>query len=711
VHFFKAILLLTAGATAALAQSNTFDSSGNGLLNGLYYFREVVWLVGDYSGNLSRAISLTGTITFDGNGNYSMTCTAADSGGTLKCPTAALPGGYRLSASGFGYMSNPLSGSADVWFGLVSQGVVLASTTENGSFNDLFVAVQAGSTPATNSTVTGSYWVASMDFTSGAYSSARDALFRLDADGAGNLAAINAAGYIGAGTAVVNQTINGARYSFSNGIGQLTLGGTTGGTNLVAGAKQMFTSPDGSFIFGGSASGYDLFFGVRTSTDNPGAPLGLYYQAGVIEDASGANAGNLQTFYGALNVGGGNILIGHQRHFSVFSDSYDQTYSDTFTENSDGSYSDTSGYTYRVATGGAAYVGIGAGPSPGITIAVRAPSFSGSGPYINPAGVVNTASYAPFTVGVSPGELITIYGTGLASTTAVDTSFPPSLGGTVVLINSRPARIYAVSPTQIYAVVPFATTESVAAIQVIANGATSNIVTVFAKNTTPGAFTNPANGAGYAAALHPDASPVTPQNPASAGETIAVFVTGLGRVTPPVADGTPGPSNPLSQTTALIYAFVGNQQATTTFSGLAPGLVGVYQLNITIPSGAGSGDAVLSISDADGISSQALLPLAPSNTAPSEQLVPERAHPGTARTAAPPGEKSSLSFLERAAKSLRPLQPRSSPSSPPARLGCEAGPFWRLQSPPQYAPEPVRPPRSGFAQSGPGRAHAQFLPW
>ena len=86
----------------------------------------------------------------------------------------------------------------------------------------------------------------------------------------------------------------------------------------------------------------------------------------------------------------------------------------------------------------------------------RRPSFSGSGVYLSPVGVVNAASSAPFTAQVAPGEFLTLYGSGLAPTTAsASLPFPKLFNGVQVLINSLAAPIYYVSPTQISVVVPY----------------------------------------------------------------------------------------------------------------------------------------------------------------------------------------------------------------------------------------------------------------
>src|SRR5579863_9202968 len=66
------IFLLAAGAVQAQT-TVSWDNSGNGRLKGTYYFRQVYYVIGDCNGNLSEAVTLYGGITFDGNGNYSIT--------------------------------------------------------------------------------------------------------------------------------------------------------------------------------------------------------------------------------------------------------------------------------------------------------------------------------------------------------------------------------------------------------------------------------------------------------------------------------------------------------------------------------------------------------------------------------------------------------------------------------------------------------------
>jgi uncharacterized protein (TIGR03437 family) len=135
-------------------------------------------------------------------------------------------------------------------------------------------------------------------------------------------------------------------------------------------------------------------------------------------------------------------------------------------------------------------------------------------------------------------------------------------------------------------------------------------------------FAVPPTGLGYAAALHPNYALVTPQNPGVPGETIAVYLTGLGALDSAIATGALGPVSPLAKTVENLDVRVGNRSATIAYSGLAPLLRGLYQLNITIPAGTPSGDQYLDIGGPDTLNSQILLPIGGSARSAAE--VPTR---------------------------------------------------------------------------------------
>src|SRR5947209_8760786 len=137
-------LSLLLGAALSPAQTTpAFDSSGNKLLNGVYYMREVVYLIGDQTGALSRAVSLYGNISFDGAGNYTITSQPILDSNAGRVSSLSITGTYSIAASGYGFMSSPVS-KGDFVYGLVSNGIFIGSSTES-SFNDLLVAAPLAS--------------------------------------------------------------------------------------------------------------------------------------------------------------------------------------------------------------------------------------------------------------------------------------------------------------------------------------------------------------------------------------------------------------------------------------------------------------------------------------------------------------------------------------------------------------------------------------
>jgi adhesin/invasin len=113
--------------------------------------------------------------------------------------------------------------------------------------------------------------------------------------------------------------------------------------------------------------------------------------------------------------------------------------------------------------------------------------------------------------------------------------------------------------------------------------------------SSPAVFTASENGIGDGAIRHADFSLVTSSSPAVPGETILVYVTGLGTVTPTVADGEGAPSSPLSSVNKTPYVGIGGQYVTPSFAGLSPGFAGLYQMNVVVPTGSGTGDVALSV--------------------------------------------------------------------------------------------------------------------
>jgi len=99
--------------------------------------------------------------------------------------------------------------------------------------------------------------------------------------------------------------------------------------------------------------------------------------------------------------------------------------------------------------------------------------------------------------------------------------------------------------------------------------------------------------AAQAAITHADGSLVSNASPATANETVVVYATGLGPVGGAMVTGQPASSTSLQPTTPQpATATLGGIPATVSFSGLAPGFIGLYQLNVQVPANAPPGSSL-----------------------------------------------------------------------------------------------------------------------
>jgi len=213
---------------------------------------------------------------------------------------------------------------------------------------------------------------------------------------------------------------------------------------------------------------------------------------------------------------------------------------------------------------------------------------------LNPNGVVAAVAGAQ----PSPGSLISAYGLNLAPEGLLAASgfpLPTTLGGVSLLVNGTPAPLLAVTPWQVNAQLPPETMEGPAAFQLrFADGTLGPAVAASVQTYSPAIFVLPSGITSVAAAFHGNTNvPADSAHPAKAGETLAIYGMGLGPVTPFVAAGQPAPSSPPAQTLAQPEVLIGNARAQVAFSGLTPGLAGVYQVNAVVPSGLKPGQYVI----------------------------------------------------------------------------------------------------------------------
>jgi len=127
----KRTMLFLIACVSFSATAQTFDNTGNGMLSGSYYFREVAFTSTD-------EYAAYGTISFS-SGTYAINATSLD-GSQSGCQAVAFSpsGTYSISASGFGFLSNQLLGGS-IYGSVGANGVFIGSSTESGSY-DLFIA-------------------------------------------------------------------------------------------------------------------------------------------------------------------------------------------------------------------------------------------------------------------------------------------------------------------------------------------------------------------------------------------------------------------------------------------------------------------------------------------------------------------------------------------------------------------------------------------
>jgi uncharacterized protein (TIGR03437 family) len=219
-------------------------------------------------------------------------------------------------------------------------------------------------------------------------------------------------------------------------------------------------------------------------------------------------------------------------------------------------------------------------------------------PTISAQTIVNAASIAGAGT-AAPGELLSILGVGIGPAVGVAApagALPTTLGGTTVTINGTPAPIAYASVYRVDVQIPFSVTSgSTISVQVNFNNQTSTAAVLNVMTAVPGVYTLSTGGAGPVKAVNQNGTLNSATNAAAKGSVIVVYASGLGAVNPSVAAGAVPPNSPLSPVVGPVGAFIGGAAATVQYAGLAPGVPGLYQLNIQVPATAPSGTQELLI--------------------------------------------------------------------------------------------------------------------
>ena len=241
--------------------------------------------------------------------------------------------------------------------------------------------------------------------------------------------------------------------------------------------------------------------------------------------------------------------------------------------------------------------------STAVSLTVVAPDL----PTYSAASITNGAS---FVAGVTSGGIVTIFGTGLTTDVtgivlAEQLPLPTQLRGTSVTLSGIAAPLFAIANVdgqeQINLQVPYELTgQATATVVVDNNGMSSDPVEVNILPAQPGVFT--VDGSTGAILHASDFRLVSPADPAAPGEAVLIYATGLGPVSPAPPTGAPASASPLSLTSITPVVTVGGMVADVLFSGLAPGFVGLYQVNIAVPLSAPSGNLDVVILTGDQVS-------------------------------------------------------------------------------------------------------------
>lgn len=220
----------------------------------------------------------------------------------------------------------------------------------------------------------------------------------------------------------------------------------------------------------------------------------------------------------------------------------------------------------------------------GTQVAVTASALSR--PSFQAQAVLNAASYR---AGLVPGAFTVVFGASLAGGRTVQATslpWPQQLAGVRVTVNGQPADLYYVSDGQVNFLAPRELAGPAAEVAVITPLGNSATVTVPVSAASPGIFFNTATN--EAAAVVTGTGQLTSVRPARPGDILEVYGTGLGAVRLAA-------SGRVEETVLTPRFFFGDMEAEVLFSGLTPGVPGLYQLNVMVPANVPAGNVKISI--------------------------------------------------------------------------------------------------------------------
>ena len=250
-------------------------------------------------------------------------------------------------------------------------------------------------------------------------------------------------------------------------------------------------------------------------------------------------------------------------------------------------------------------------PSAGTVIALTTSGFTVlSANYAaatTPPAIASVQNAADGSTGVAPGGLISVYGSQLSATNIATSQIPlpTALGESCLVVNGSPIPLLFVSSGQVNAQLPLNMGGNVS-MNIHTPAGVSNNYNFVVASAAPAVFLSGSAGpqTGLATIFRADNGQlVTPTNPVRPGDTLVIYLTGMGPTSPAVQAGMQTPPTLLTSVTQAPTLTLGSNNLSIGYAGLVPGYIsGLYQINATVPKlGVASGDSVpLVISQAGG---------------------------------------------------------------------------------------------------------------
>jgi uncharacterized protein (TIGR03437 family) len=235
-------------------------------------------------------------------------------------------------------------------------------------------------------------------------------------------------------------------------------------------------------------------------------------------------------------------------------------------------------------------------------------------PAASAGGVVNNGTFGSGEP-LAQGDIAAVFGNQFTfddPQSAASLPLQTTLDGVQVMVNGKAAPVYYTSAGQVNFEVPIDAATGDGTVQVVRNGQAGNLIYVNINAQVPRFIVY--NG-GYAIMTTP-AGALTgiPGSPVKVGDTVVIYTLGLGPTSPVVPSGTASPTTKLAVVEGSTKVCFGVEDpfhqapcATPEFVGLTPNFVGLYQINVAIPSGIPSGNGTMALIVEGNISSTSVL--------------------------------------------------------------------------------------------------------